>query len=82
MPHAFFASLPFEDLNPVGSLSSNTFHVAFFGHVRGRYGNALLSRFPILATRETHVRGGSEVLDGLQCFSPLPLDEHTPSYTE
>lgn len=38
------------------------FTVAFFGHVRGRYGNALLSRLPVLAVRETHLRGGSEVV--------------------
>eukprot|EP00928_Gymnodinium_smaydae_P090015 TRINITY_DN73880_c0_g1_i1.p1 TRINITY_DN73880_c0_g1~~TRINITY_DN73880_c0_g1_i1.p1 ORF type:complete len:360 (+),score=83.86 TRINITY_DN73880_c0_g1_i1:50-1081(+) len=37
------------------------FSIAFFGHVRGRYGNALLSRFPILDVRETHLRGGTEV---------------------
>lgn len=37
------------------------FHVAFFGHVAGRYGNALLSKHPILAVRETHLRGGTEV---------------------
>jgi endonuclease/exonuclease/phosphatase family metal-dependent hydrolase len=37
------------------------FHYHFFGHVKGQYGNALLSRFPITATRETHLRGGTEV---------------------
>lgn len=37
------------------------FFVAFFGHVRGSYGNALLSRYPIAAIRETHLRGGTEV---------------------
>lgn len=37
------------------------FSVAFFGHVRGKYGNALLSKYPIIAIRETHLRGGTEV---------------------
>jgi endonuclease/exonuclease/phosphatase (EEP) superfamily protein YafD len=37
------------------------FHFHFFGHVKGQYGNALLSRFPITATRETHLRGGTEL---------------------
>jgi len=37
------------------------FSVAFFGHVRGQYGNALLSKYPIKAIRETHLRGGTEV---------------------
>lgn len=37
------------------------FHLAFFGHVAGRYGNALLSKHPIVAVRETHLRGGTEV---------------------
>eukprot|EP00927_Polykrikos_kofoidii_P034106 TRINITY_DN28937_c0_g1_i1.p1 TRINITY_DN28937_c0_g1~~TRINITY_DN28937_c0_g1_i1.p1 ORF type:complete len:388 (+),score=58.52 TRINITY_DN28937_c0_g1_i1:98-1261(+) len=37
------------------------FEVAFFGHVRGHYGNALLSRYRIAATRETHLRGGTEI---------------------
>jgi len=31
----------------------------FFGHVRGTYGNALLSRFPISAVRDVHLEGGS-----------------------
>jgi endonuclease/exonuclease/phosphatase family metal-dependent hydrolase len=37
------------------------FYFAFFGHVRGQYGNALLSKYPIKAIRETHLRGGTEV---------------------
>lgn len=37
------------------------YSVAFFGHVAGRYGNALLSRHSICQTRETHLRGGSEL---------------------
>lgn len=37
------------------------FSIAFFGHVRGQYGNALLSKYPIKAIRETHLRGGTEV---------------------
>jgi len=47
------------------------FSVAFFGHSRGVYGNALLSRHPIVATRETHLRGGSEFLipEGTQKFN-------------
>jgi len=36
--------------------------MAFFGHVGGRYGNALLSKHPIVAVRETHLRGGTEVV--------------------
>jgi len=35
------------------------FSVAFFGHLQGSYGNALLSRHPIVATREAHLRGGT-----------------------
>lgn len=37
------------------------FTVAFFGHVRGQYGNALLSKYPIKNIRETRLQGGSEV---------------------
>mmetsp|Transcript_66754 Transcript_66754/g.139366 ORF Transcript_66754/g.139366 Transcript_66754/m.139366 type:complete len:403 (+) Transcript_66754:852-2060(+) len=38
------------------------FHIAFFGHAReGHYGNAILSKYPILAMRETHLRGGTEI---------------------
>jgi len=37
------------------------FYVAFFGHVQGHYGNALLSKYPIAAVRRTHLRGGTEV---------------------
>jgi len=35
-------------------------HSEFFGHVRGRYGNVLLSKFPVLATAQHHLRGGTE----------------------
>mmetsp|Transcript_80364 Transcript_80364/g.152789 ORF Transcript_80364/g.152789 Transcript_80364/m.152789 type:complete len:342 (-) Transcript_80364:81-1106(-) len=38
------------------------FSVAFFGHVAGRYGNAVLSKYPIRAIRETHLRGGTEFI--------------------
>ena len=31
-------------------------HSEFFGHVRGRYGNALLSKFPILSVAQHHLR--------------------------
>jgi endonuclease/exonuclease/phosphatase family metal-dependent hydrolase len=37
------------------------FHVAFFGHVQGRYGNALLSKYPIASHRGVHLRGGTVV---------------------
>jgi len=37
------------------------FSIAFFGHVRGQYGNALLSKYPIRAIRETHLRGGTQM---------------------
>lgn len=33
----------------------------FFGHVRGRYGNAVLSRYPISARQDVNLRGGTEV---------------------
>jgi len=36
-------------------------HVHFFGHVRGTYGNAILSRHPFIATRDVHVEGGSQL---------------------
>ncbi|CAE8715685.1 unnamed protein product [Polarella glacialis] len=36
-------------------------HIHFFGHVGGRYGNALLSRFPILRVSEVHLQGGTEL---------------------
>lgn len=36
------------------------FSVSFFGHVAGRYGNALLSKLPVVATRTNHLRGGTE----------------------
>jgi endonuclease/exonuclease/phosphatase family metal-dependent hydrolase len=35
-------------------------HPEFFGHVRGRYGNVLLSKFPVLSTAQHHLRGGTE----------------------
>lgn len=38
-----------------------TEHVHFFGHVRGTYGNAILSRYPLTATRDVHVEGGSQL---------------------
>lgn len=41
--------------------ASGTPHVHFFGHVAGRYGNALLSRFPIRQVRDIHLEGGTEV---------------------
>jgi len=36
-------------------------HVAFFGHVRGTYGNAIISQLPILNTKDVHLDGGTEV---------------------
>jgi len=36
-------------------------YVHFFGHVGGRYGNALLSRFPIRNVRDVHLDGGTEL---------------------
>lgn len=33
----------------------------FFGHVKGTYGNALLSSFPISETRDIHLEGGTQV---------------------
>lgn len=50
-----------EALSTVAERLGN-FSVAFFGHAKGVYGNALLSQHPIVATRETHLRGGSEFL--------------------
>eukprot|EP00931_Biecheleriopsis_adriatica_P078799 TRINITY_DN52214_c0_g1_i1.p1 TRINITY_DN52214_c0_g1~~TRINITY_DN52214_c0_g1_i1.p1 ORF type:complete len:389 (+),score=49.72 TRINITY_DN52214_c0_g1_i1:131-1168(+) len=41
--------------------ASGLSHVHFFGHVQGRYGNALLSRFPILRVKEVHLNGGTEL---------------------
>ena len=37
-------------------------YIHFFGHVRGRYGNALLSRYPLRVRAEVHLDGGSEVV--------------------
>lgn len=37
------------------------YHVAFFGHVQGRYGNAVLSKHPIRSRREIHLKGGTVV---------------------
>ena len=37
-------------------------YVHFFGHVRGRYGNALLSRYPLRVRNEVHLDGGSEIV--------------------
>jgi len=37
------------------------YHLHFFGHVQGRYGNALLSKYPIGSPREIHLRGGTTV---------------------
>jgi len=51
-----------EALGLLSSRLGSGFYVAFFGHVRGSYGNALLSRYPIVAIRETHLRGGTEVV--------------------
>ena len=36
-------------------------HVAFFGHVKERYGNALISQHPVLTSQRITLRGGSEV---------------------
>lgn len=36
-------------------------HIHFFGHVRGTYGNALISRLPILETRDVHLEGGTQL---------------------
>lgn len=40
------------------------YHFAFFGHVQGRYGNALLSRYPIVTRREVVLNGGTIVKHG------------------
>eukprot|EP01062_Namystynia_karyoxenos_P038246 TRINITY_DN27767_c0_g1_i1.p1 TRINITY_DN27767_c0_g1~~TRINITY_DN27767_c0_g1_i1.p1 ORF type:complete len:305 (+),score=69.86 TRINITY_DN27767_c0_g1_i1:149-1063(+) len=37
------------------------FHVAFYGHVRGVFGNAVLSRWPTVRQRHTPLRGGTEL---------------------
>jgi endonuclease/exonuclease/phosphatase family metal-dependent hydrolase len=42
------------------------FHTAFFPHVKGKegwggYGNAILSRFPLLSRQEVPLRGGTEI---------------------
>merc|ERR1712023_9689 len=42
-------------------LSTGPEHLQFWGHVKGRYGNAILSSFPIQSTIYHHLRGGSEV---------------------
>lgn len=44
------------------------YHVQFFGHVKGRYGNALLSRHPIVKAHEVHLRGGTEVMHNGQPY--------------
>ena len=36
-------------------------HVEFFGHVKERYGNAILSKYPLTRTLSTHLRGGTEL---------------------
>lgn len=36
-------------------------HHYFFGHVRGTYGNAILSRWPIVSTHESCLDGGSNI---------------------
>jgi len=35
--------------------------VEFFGHVRGRYGNAIISSWPVLSKQHIHLDGGTEV---------------------
>ena len=35
-------------------------HIEFFGHVRGRYGNAILSRYPLRRLASVHLEGGTE----------------------
>ena len=35
--------------------------IEFFGHVRGRYGNAIISSWPILSRQHIHLDGGTEV---------------------
>ena len=38
-------------------------HAAFFGHARnGRYGNAMLSRYPLRVAANVHLDGGSELI--------------------
>ena len=37
-------------------------HWRFFGHVRGKYGNAVLSSLPFAVHKEVHLRGGSEIV--------------------
>mmetsp|Transcript_34110 Transcript_34110/g.112930 ORF Transcript_34110/g.112930 Transcript_34110/m.112930 type:complete len:118 (+) Transcript_34110:98-451(+) len=34
--------------------------VEFFGHVRGTYGNAILSRYPLSRRKAVHLEGGTE----------------------
>lgn len=38
-----------------------TYYSKFFGHFQGFYGNAIISRYPILAEKEIKLRGGSIV---------------------
>eukprot|EP00039_Didymoeca_costata_P016996 m.310581 g.310581 ORF g.310581 m.310581 type:complete len:305 (-) comp16478_c0_seq5:124-1038(-) len=49
--------------NPIAELARRLggYHFAFYGHVKGHYGNALLSEYPILRKREMRLRGGSQV---------------------
>ena len=57
-----FCSKPYAE-----SLDMN--HMEFFGHVRGHYGNAILSRFPITKTlHRVHLDGGSKSTCEQLCF--------------
>ena len=46
-------------------------YVDFFGHVRGKYGNAVVSRFPIVKSQHHHLAGGTEALP-----KPKLVDRH------
>ncbi|EKX52580.1 hypothetical protein GUITHDRAFT_101746 [Guillardia theta CCMP2712] len=50
-------------LEKIASSLGPKFTIAFFGHVRDRYGNAIISNLPVLSTKtfQHHIRGGSTI---------------------
>jgi len=50
-----------EALSSLAAKLGAQYEYKFFGHVRGNYGNALISKYPIVSVRETHIKGGTEM---------------------
>jgi hypothetical protein len=48
----------------------DAWHVIFFGHVRDRFGNALITRLPVVSSQRVALRGGSEVRSPLARAMP------------